>query len=81
MWEHIMMAHFTQSQFCIIRVSTEVFQTMQSLSSDDDSASANLELERGRITPKTSQRFTQIGLLALRTACSTSVHPPEMDTS
>ena len=38
MWEDALEAHFTQDEFRIIRVSTEVFETMQSLPSDDASA-------------------------------------------
>ena len=38
MWEDALEAHFTQDEFRIIRVSTEVFETMQSLPSDDVSA-------------------------------------------
>ena len=38
MWEDALKSHVTQSKFRIIGVSTEVFQTMQSLPSDDNSA-------------------------------------------
>ena len=41
MWEDALKSHFTQSEFRIIRVGTEVFQTVQSLPSDDDSARAS----------------------------------------
>ena len=45
MWEDTVIPHFTQSEFRVISMSAEVFQTMQSLPIDDDSASAGSRRE------------------------------------
>ena len=79
-WEDVPIAHFSQSEFRIVRVSTEVFQTMQSLPSDEGSASASEGLESRGSAPKTSQCFAEVCLPALRTACSTSVNPTKVYT-
>ena len=81
MWEDIVIPHFTQSEFRIISMSAEVFQTMQSLPGDEDSASAGSRRERRKIAPKTSQCFAQVCFSTLCTACSTGVHPPKMNAS
>ena len=52
MWEDAVITHFTQSEFSVIRVSTEVFQTMQSLPSDNDSASAGSGRKDGESHPR-----------------------------
>ena len=80
MWEDALKSHFTQSEFRIIRVSTEVFQTMQSLPSEDDSVGVTMEFQSREITPKTSQCFAQVCLLALCAARSASINPSEVYT-
>ena len=46
MWEDALKSHFTKSEFRIVRVSTEVFQTVQSLPSGDGLAQAIREFKR-----------------------------------
>ena len=57
MWKDALEAHLTQDEFRVIRVSTEIFKTMQSLPSDDASACVIWEFVRQRIAPKASQCF------------------------
>ena len=57
MWEDALEAHLTQDEFRIVRVSTEVFKTMQSLPSDGALAYVIWKFVRQRIAPKASQSF------------------------